>query len=152
MEKNLRAKTGKKLPVVLSPVEIKQLLSHVSGTTELILHLIYSSGLRLSECSKLRVKDLNFDQSLLFVRSGKGDKDRSTILAQQIQPGLQEHLKKVKILYEKDLADGFGEVFMPGALDKKYPMACKECGGGNMSSPVRGFPLIPAVRKPGVIM
>ncbi len=128
MEKNLRSRTGKKLPVVLSPVEVKQVLSHVSGTTGLILHLIYSSGLRLSECSRLRVKDLDFDQSLLFVRSGKGDKDRSTILAQQIQPELQEHLKKVKILYEKDLADGFGEVYMPGALDRKYPAACKEWG------------------------
>ncbi len=126
MEKNLRSKTGKKLPVVLSPLEVKQVLSHVSGTTGLMLHLIYSSGLRLSECSRLRVKDIDFDQSLLFVRSGKGDKDRSTILAERIQAELREHLKKVKMLHKKDLADGFGEVFMPGALDRKYPGACKE--------------------------
>jgi site-specific recombinase XerD len=80
MEKNLRSKIGKKLPLVLSPMEIKKLLSFVLGTTGLILRLIYSSGLRLSECGRLRVKDLDFDQDLIFVRSGKGDKDRSTLL------------------------------------------------------------------------
>ena len=128
MEKNLRARPGKKLPVVLSPAEVKLLLSFVSGTNGLILRLIYSSGLRLSECARLRVKDLDFDQSLLFVRSGKGDKDRSTILAQQVQPELQAHLEKVKKLHEKDLKDGFGEVYMPGALEKKYPEACREWG------------------------
>jgi len=128
MEKSLRAKAGKKLPVVLSPAEVKQLLGHISGTTGLILRLIYSAGLRLSECARLRVKDLDFEQSLLFVRSGKGDKDRSTILARQIQPELQAHLTKVRLLHDRDLADGFGEVFMPGALDKKYPAACREWG------------------------
>jgi integron integrase len=128
MEKNIRSRPAKKLPVVLSPVEVKQLLSFVSGTNGLILRLIYSAGLRLSECTRLRVKDLDFEQSLVFVRSGKGDKDRSTILAQQIQPELQAHLQRIKVLHEKDLQDGFGEVFMPGGLDKKYPAACREWG------------------------
>ncbi len=128
MEKNLRSKPGKKLPVVLSPEEVKQLLSHLSGTMGLILRLIYSSGMRLSECARLRVKDLDFEQGLIFVRSGKGDKDRSTILAQSIQGELQTHLAKVKTLHKKDIAEGFGKVYMPGALNKKYPSACQEIG------------------------
>ena len=103
MEKNLRSKIGKKLPLVLSPMEVKRLLAHVSGTTGLILKLIYSSGIRLSECGRLRVKDLDFDQHLLFVRSGKGDKDRSTILATQVQQELQSHLTKVRKRHEQDL-------------------------------------------------
>jgi integron integrase len=128
MEKNLRSKAGKKLPLVLSPIEVKALLSHVSGTTGLIIKLIYSSGLRLSECGRLRVKDLDFDQDLIFVRSGKGDKDRTTIFAEQLQLELKSHLKKVRKLHQKDLADGFGEVYMPGALGKKYVAACREWG------------------------
>ena len=128
MEKNLRSKIGKKLPVVLSPTEVKKLFSHMSGTNSLILRFIYSSGLRLSECARLRVKDLDFDQDLVFVRSGKGDKDRPTILAGQIQPELKSHLEDVKRLHEKDLADGFGEVYIPGALGRKYPAACREWG------------------------
>ena len=128
MEKNLRSKQGKKLPVVLSPEEVKRLLYHVTGTNSLMLRLIYSGGLRLSECSRLRVKDLDYDQDLIFVRSGKGDKDRSTILAGKIQSELKSHLEKVKKLHEQDLADGFGEVYMPGALDRKYPAACREWG------------------------
>ena len=128
MEHNLRSKAGKKLPVVLSPMETKQLLSLSSGTSGLILRLIYSSGLRLSECGRLRVKDLDFDQNLVFVRSGKGDKDRSTLLAEQIQPEIKLHLENIRKLHEQDLADGFGEVYMPGALGRKYPAACREWG------------------------
>ncbi len=128
MASNLRAKVGKKLPVVLTPVETKKLLALVSGTNGLMLHLIYSAGLRLSECNRLRVKDLDFEQDLLFVRSGKGDKDRSTVLATQIQPDLQAHLIRVKGLHEQDLKNGFGEVYLPGALDRKYPAAPKEWG------------------------
>jgi len=128
MEKNLRSKIGKKLPLVLSPMEVKKLLIHISGTTGLILRLIYSSGLRLSECGKLRVKDLDFDQDLVFVRSGKGDKDRSTLLAEQVQRDLKSHLLNVRKLHEQDLADGFGEVYMPGALGRKYPAAGREWG------------------------
>jgi len=128
MEKNLRAKAGRKLPLVLSPHEIKSLLAQLSGTSGLILRLIYSSGIRLSECAGLRVKDLDFEQSLLFVRSGKGNKDRSTILAEQVQGELKEHLVGVRKLHERDLANGLGEVFMPGALGRKYPTACREWG------------------------
>lgn len=128
MEKNLRSKIGRKLPVVFSPEEIQDVFSHLSGTSELILKLIYSSGLRLNECTRLRVKDLDFEQNLLFVRSGKGDKDRSTVLATSIQPQLRNHLQKVKKLHGQDLNNGFGEVYMPGALGRKYPNACREFG------------------------
>ncbi len=128
METTLRSKIGKKLPLVLSPMEVKTLFYHVTGTSGLILRLIYSSGIRLSECGRLRVKDLDFDQDLLFVRSGKGDKDRSTVLAALVQSELQVHLARVRKLHEQDLADGFGEVYMPGALDRKYPSACREWG------------------------
>jgi integron integrase len=128
MASNLRAKTGKKLPVVLTPMEIKELLALVSGTNSLMLRLIYSAGLRLSECNRLRVKDLDFEEDLVFVRSGKGDKDRSTILAEQIQAELRSHLNRVKKLHEQDLRDGFGEVYLPGALDRKYPAAPREWG------------------------
>jgi len=128
METNLRAKAGKRLPVVLTPAEINSLFSLLSGTSGLMLRLIYSAGLRLSECTRLRIKDLDFDQDLLFVRSGKGDKDRATILAKKIQPELQTHLERVKTLHNQDLADGFGEVFLPGALAKKYPAAAREWG------------------------
>lgn len=128
MEKSLRSKQGKRLPLVLSPKEVKKLLSFVSGTTGLILRLIYSSGLRLSECGHLRIKDLDFEQGLIFVRSGKGDKDRSTLLAARLQDELKDHLSLVNKLHSRDLADGFGEVYMPLALGKKYPAACREWG------------------------
>ncbi len=128
MEKNLRSRVGKKLPVVLTPTEVQTVLGYLNGTTALMLKFIYSSGLRLTECTRMRVKDIDFSQNLLFVRSGKGDKDRSTVLATQIQPTLQEHLTKIRQLHEKDLKAGYGEVYIPGALGRKYPAACREWG------------------------
>jgi integrase len=94
----------------------------------LILCLIYSGGLRVSECTKLRVKDLDFEQDLLFIRSGKGDKDRATLFAKQLQTDILLHLERVKERHRNDLEDGYGEVWMPGALVRKYPSACREWG------------------------
>lgn len=128
MEKNVRSNQPRKLPVVLSPVEVSTVLEHVSGTSGLILRLIYSAGLRLSECARLRVHDLDFSEELVFVRSGKGDRDRSTILAKQLQGELRGHLEKVKQLHERDLLEGYGEVYLPTALGRKYPNACREWG------------------------
>ena len=128
LEDTVRSRGKRRLPVVLSPTEVQTVLRHVSGTTGLMLRLIYSAGLRLSECTRLRVKDLDFDQDLVFVRSGKGDKDRSTILARQIQPELRVHLERVRELHNKDLTNGFGEVYLPNALDRKYPAAAREWG------------------------
>jgi integron integrase len=126
MEKSVRANRGKRLPQVLSVKEVKRVFSHLSGTSNLVLRMIYGGGLRLSECAKLRVKDLDFDQDLLFIRSGKGDKDRATLFAKQLQPEITHHLKRVKRLHLRDLEEGYGEVWMPGGLGRKYPSACME--------------------------
>ncbi len=126
LSKTVRAKRGVRLPVVLSPEEIKDLFRHAEGKSLLILQLIYGAGLRLMELARLRVKDIDFHSNLIFVRTGKGDKDRSTILPESIKGRLQEHLNEVKALHEKDLKTGHGEVYMPDALGRKYPHAAKE--------------------------
>jgi integron integrase len=126
LSNTIRAKRGPKLPVVLSVDEVKQLFSHMSGTTLLMAEVLYGAGLRLMELARLRVKDIDFDASTIFVRSGKGDKDRSTILPAAVKEKLRDHLKRVKILHEKDLAAGYGQVHLPDALDRKYPKAGKE--------------------------
>jgi integron integrase len=122
----VRAKRGKKLPVVLSVDEIKALFAGLSDTALLIAHLLYGCGLRLMELARLRVQDIDFEGDLLIVRKGKGDKDRSTIFPEAIREPLRLHLKKVKTLHAKDLSAGFGEVYMPDALDRKYPNAGKD--------------------------
>ncbi|VGO22982.1 integron integrase [Pontiella sulfatireligans] len=122
----VRARRGKRLPVVLSVDEVKRLLNEVEGTKQLMLRLTYGGGLRVSETIRLRVQDLDFENDLLFVRSGKGDKDRATLLPDSLTADLKEHLKKVKDLHERDLKKGFGAVYLPGALDKKYPNAPRE--------------------------
>lgn len=119
----VRARKGQKLPVVLSVGEVKRLLDEVEGTKRIMLALTYGAGLRVSETIRLRVKDLDFENELLFVRSGKGDKDRATLLPDQLVDELREHLQRVKDLHERDLKKGFGAVYLPGALDKKYPQA-----------------------------
>lgn len=127
--KAIRAKRGPKLPVVLTPDEVKRVFANTeAGTKRLILQLIYGAGLRVSELIRLRVKDLDFDNLLVFVRAAKGDKDRATLLPRKLVEPLKEHLKKVKELHERDLATGHGAVFLPGALERKYPGAAKEFG------------------------
>lgn len=120
------AKRGKKLPVVLWVEEVKALFQHLSGTALLIAQLLYGSGLRIKELARLRVLDIDFEGNLLIVRNGKGDKDRSTILSEAVKGPLRLHLPKVKVLYDKDLAAGHGEVYLPSALARKYPNAAKE--------------------------
>lgn len=122
----VRAKLGPKLPVVLSVDEVKALFQHLSGRDLLIWHFLYGSGLRLMELARLRVKDIDFGMNTIFVRSGKGDKDRSTVLPGAVKAQLQEHLERVKTLHDRDLATGHGAVYMPDALDRKYPKAAKE--------------------------
>jgi len=128
IETGLRAKQGKRLPVVLSVNEVRKLLSHLEGLPRLMAELIYGGGLRVTECCRLRVKDLDFDSHLMFVRGGKGDKDRSTLLPECVVPALSEHLQSVKALHEKDLASGVGDVWLPDSLGRKYPKAGKEWG------------------------
>lgn len=126
LDKTVRAKRGLKLPVVLTVEEIQQLFKHTEGKNLLILQLLYGSGLRLMELARLRVKDIDFKTNLLFVRSGKQDKDRSTMLPECVKDKLCSHLQEVKSLHEKDLEAGCGEVYLPDALERKYLNAPKD--------------------------
>jgi integron integrase len=124
----LRAKRPKRLPTVLTKDETLRLIGCLSGTHQLMAKLIYGSGLRLMECLRLRVKDLEFDRRALIVRDGKGVQDRVTVLPDSLIPLLKEHLQRVKALHEQDLAQGYGAVYLPDALARKYPNADREWG------------------------
>jgi integron integrase len=126
LKDTVRAKRGQKLPVVFSVEEVKRLLACLNGRDLLIAGLIYGSGLRLMELARLRVKDIDMDLNTLTVRSGKGDKDRTTILPLTVKDHLKNHLVEVKSLHESDLSSGHGEVHLPDALSRKYPRAAKE--------------------------
>ena len=121
-----RAKRPVKLPVVLTKPEAQAVIGHLSGTYRLMANLLYGSGLRLMECVRLRIKDLDFGYGQIAVRDGKGGKDRVTMLPESLHDSLQRHLQKVRILYEEDLAEGFGTVHLPHALERKYPHAHRE--------------------------
>jgi integron integrase len=123
-----RAKRPERLPVVLSRAEVERVLSGMSGTFQLMAKLLYGTGLRLMECVRLRVKDVDFELNQIVVREGKGFKDRVTMLPSALKAGLWEHLKRVKLLHEKDLAEGHGRVYLPYALKEKYPQADQEWG------------------------
>jgi len=124
----VRAKRGPKLPVVLTVVEVKELFGHMAGKSLLILQLLYGAGLRLMELARLRVKDIDFDAGLIFVRSGKGDKDRSTILPECIKEKLCRHLEEVKAIHNRDIKAGCGAVYLPEGLARKYPAAAMDWG------------------------
>ena len=124
----LRARKPKRLPTVLSHQEVQALFSHLSGVHLLLAQLLYGSGLRLMEALRLRVKDLDFTYYTITVRDGKGEKDRITLLPQSLVEPLQEHLEEVKRLHEQDLAQGYGAVYLPDALARKYPNAEREWG------------------------
>ncbi len=123
-----RARKPKRLPVVFTRDETKRILAHLEGTHWLIAALLYGSGLRLMECLRLRVKDVDLSYRQLTVRNGKGDKDRITMLPAKLKQPLMRHLQKVKVLHEEDLVAGYGEVFLPYALARKYPNAPKLWG------------------------
>ena len=123
LKNTVRARTGQKLPVVLSVDETKKLLESVKGTTGLMLKIISGGGLRVNECCNLRIKDIDFDQSLITIRDGKGGKDRTTLLPASLTGELRSHIAKVLTLHDKDLAEGYGAVWLPHALDRKYPDA-----------------------------
>jgi integron integrase len=122
------AKATRRLPSVLTHVEVQRVLSHMSGTPKLMIELLYGSGLRLQECLNLRVKDLDFNMHTLTVRQGKGDKDRVTLLPQSLTQALQQQIAKVLAIHQQDMLDGFGEVYMPHALAKKSPAAARSPG------------------------
>jgi len=122
----IRAKKPIKLPVVLSRDEVRRILSRLEGDKHLAAALLYGTGMRLSECLNLRAQDIDFARSAITVRSGKGAKDRITMLPVALKPELEEQLSRVKTLHESDLAEGWGAAPLPGALDKKYPRASKD--------------------------
>lgn len=126
LEKVERAKKSPKLPVVLSRAEVKRVFAHLHGTPKLMAGLLYGSGLRLMECVRLRIKDVDFELAQITVRDGKGGKDRVTMLPLNLAEPLQRHLVRVKAQHEQDLADGFGRVHLPFALSRKYPNAARE--------------------------
>lgn len=128
MNKTVRAKRGPRLPVVLTEKEVKMLFDAVDNGNLLVLQLIYGAGLRLMELVRLRVQDIDFESNCLFVRAGKQDKDRRTILPDFVKEKLKNHLEKVRHVYEDDLKDGHADVYMPFALERKYPGASKQWG------------------------
>lgn len=123
-----RAKRPRRLPVVFSRTETHSVLSRLTGTHHLAAGLLYGAGLRLMECLRLRVKDVDFAASQINVRAGKGEKDRVTVLPQALSRPLQEHLARVKLLHEDDLRQGYGEAALPYAPARKYPGAAREWG------------------------
>jgi integron integrase len=123
-----RAKKPARLPVVLTPDEVRMLLSQLDGVHHLIASVQYGSGLRLMEAVRLRVKDVDFSRLEITVRDGKGGKDRRTMLPKTLVAPLQVQLEKVRVFHEQDLNNGVGSVYMPYALDRKYPKAGKELG------------------------
>jgi len=123
-----RSKRHKSPPTVMTQVEVQRLLAVMEGKPAMMAKLIYGSGMRLMECIRLRVQDVDFGQNLIFVRGGKGGKDRTTILPQNLREEMQRQIAAVKSLHHKDLEEGFGEVYIPEALARKYPKASKQTG------------------------
>jgi integron integrase len=122
----VRAKESQHLPAVLTKDEVRQVITQISGIHQLQAKLLYGSGLRLLECLRLRVKDLDFERRAIIVRDTKGDHDRVTMLPDSLVAPLEEHLLRVKRLHEQDLAQGYGAVYLPDALERKYPNASRE--------------------------
>ena len=121
-----RAKAPKRLPVVLTREEVQAVLARLEGTHWLIASLLYGAGLRIMEAVRLRVKDVEFSRREVLVRDGKGFKDRVTMLPAALVQPLKTHLARVRELHQQDLAAGFGEAYLPYALDKKYPSAGRD--------------------------
>ena len=122
----VRAKKPKRLPTVLTREEAQQVLAAMSGTPQLIAKLLYGAGLRLIECLSLRVKDVDFGQQQIIVRDGKGAKDRITVLPESLIEPMRKHLHRVAMIHQQDLDNGYGAVYLPEALARKYPNANRE--------------------------
>ena len=123
-----QAKSPQRLPVVLTVDEVRAALDRTSGTPGLMLRLIYGTGMRVMECARLRVKDVDFARREILIREGKGFKDRVTMLPGSLGTSLQQHLERVRAQHARDLAAGYGEVHLPYALARKYPKAARDWG------------------------
>jgi len=124
----LRAKKPQRLPVVFTREEVRAVLARMQGDKAVMASLLYGSGLRLMECLRLRVKDVDFGQNHIVVRDGKGRKDRVTVLPGSLVDALRRQVERVAEIHRQDLRDGFGRVYLPFALAKKYPNADREPG------------------------
>jgi integron integrase len=124
----VRAKRPQRLPAVLTKDEVKKVIDCMKGVPRLMAILLYGGGLRLMECCRLRIKDIDFSRNEIIIRSGKGNKDRYTMLPSAIRDSLTQHLRDVRAQHEADLKRGLGRVSLPNALDRKYPSAGKEWG------------------------
>ena len=124
--KFIRPKRGKRVPTVLSVQEARTIIASLTGAYKLMVQILYGSGLRLMECLRLRVKDIDFENHSIIVYDGKGGDDRITMLPGSIVAPLREHLDQIKAIHQKDLSLGFGSAYIPPGLDKKYPVAHKQ--------------------------
>jgi integron integrase len=124
----VRSKRHQRPPTVLTQAEVQRLLAAMTGRHALMARLLYGSGLRLLECIRLRIQDVDFGQGLIFVRGGKGGQDRTTLLPRNLREALQAQIEAVKALHYQDLEEGFGDVYIPEALARKYPKAARETG------------------------
>jgi integron integrase len=124
----LRARKKKSLPVVLSKEEVRRVITLIPGKYQLMAKIMYGGGLRLMECIRLRVKDLDFEMNEVTVRDGKGGKDRIALVPESIKPALMEHLERVGLLHEQDLDAGHGSAYLPHALKRNYLNAEKQWG------------------------
>jgi integron integrase len=124
----VRAKKPQRLPTVLSESEVKRLLACMEGVPGLVARLLYGTGMRLMEGIRLRVKDVDFDRREILVRDGKGAKDRVTMLPESLKAALKEHLARRRAIFDADTAAGRCDIWLPDALERKYPNACREWG------------------------
>ena len=124
----IRAKKPERLPVVLTRTEVQAVLPRLGGQNKLMANLLYGAGLRLMECMRLRVKDVDFDYRQIVIRDGKGHKDRVTMLPERLIAPLRDQLERARHYHQTDLSQGFGEIYLPYALERKYPTANREWG------------------------
>jgi integron integrase len=122
----VRAKRPQRLPIVLTKEEVKKVIDHMNGVPRLMAILLYGGGLRLMECCRLRVKDIDFSRDEIVIRAGKGDKDRHTILPTAIKESLSRHIEANRCQHQEDIKKGLGRVALPNALERKYPNAGRE--------------------------
>lgn len=128
MDAVVRAKRSQRVPTVLSREEMQRLLASMDGMPWLIASLLYGTGMRLMECLRLRIKDVDFSRHEIVVRDGKGGKDRRTVLPRSLEEPLRREIEKNRVLHASDVAEGFGQAWLPHALARKYPRAARELG------------------------
>ena len=124
----IRAKRPERLPVVFTKAEAQAVLARLDGQVALVVRLLYGAGLRVTEATRLRIKDVEFSYRQVMVRDGKGQKDRVTVLPDSLLAPMRAQVERARRLHSADLADGFGEVYLPFAMGRKYPGAAKSVG------------------------